>query len=126
MPETALQERCSSFDRPALDLAALKNIAKKSLRTALDFQCFISVDTVPCELFADLHKWWTKEGKDLFRTPDAAATAFDLFDISPEAQEELEPPAVGAAKEQQAATEVLHQLQDRAQVIADIAAMERP
>ena len=49
-----------------------------------------------------------------------------LFDISPEAQEELEPPAVGATKEQQAATEVLHQLQDRAQVIADIAAMERP
>ena len=48
MPETALQGRCSSFDRPALDLAALKNIAKKSLRTALDFQCFISVDTVPC------------------------------------------------------------------------------
>ena len=33
---------------------------------------------------------------------------------------------MGAAKEQQAATEVLHQLQDRAQVIADIAAMERP
>ena len=122
----ALPERDYQDARLALDLAALKNIAKKSLRTALDFQCFISVDTVPCELFADVHKWWTKDGKDLFRTPDAAATAFDLFDISPEAQEELEPPAVGAAKEQQAATEVLHQLQDRAQVIADIAAMERP
>ena len=64
----ALPERDYQDARLALDLAALKNIAKKSLRTALDFQCFISVDTVPCELFADLHKWWTKEGKDLFRT----------------------------------------------------------
>ncbi|CAE7212196.1 unnamed protein product, partial [Symbiodinium sp. CCMP2592] len=126
MPEAALQERCSSFARPALDMDTLKNIAKKALRTALEFQCFISVDTAPSELYGDFQKWWRKQGMDLFRSPDAAANAFDLFDITPELEEDLEPPAVGDTKEQRAATEVLHQVQDRAQLIADIKAMENP
>ena len=127
-PENRIRDRTSSFDRDALDLPQVKSIAMKALRAALEFQSYISEDCPPSELYADLAKWWKSEGQKLFQAPssDTPDDRFELFDILPEAVEDLGDETAETSKLQVESVEALQMVQDRAQVLADIKALETP
>ena len=66
MTEQAMTDRASSFDRPKLEDAELKQLAGRALAAAVQFHSFISEDYPPCEVVGNLRTWFEKHGQQFF------------------------------------------------------------
>ena len=124
LSDTAIQDRTSSFDRTPLTLDTVKKLSRQALSSALQFQACISENAVPGELYADLRKWWHGEGQELFRSPPTTAVndLFDMFDITPDMQEQeiVDPEGTETSRQQAEAAAIIEAVHDRAKVLEDI------